>query len=134
MNSQEITALINALMDKLEGEWVLVGGSLLHYLGLTDRQTLDIDLVPKSKVDNTMTLAAMEIAVSHHQPPETINFSAEYFLKKQKSWEKQLVVLKKTKKGAFYRPNKKLFRKLKEARGSETDLLDIEVYEAGVKD
>lgn len=121
-------------MRQLQGDWVLLGGSLLAYLRLSDRQTFDIDLAPKGKVNNEITLQAIDIAAKKGLPPETINFAVEYFLKKQKGWENELIVIRKTKRGAFYRPSKKLFRKLKEARGTETDLKDIELYEAGVKD
>lgn len=78
MNRTDILKLTNEVFDRLEGDWLLVGGALLHVLDLSDRRTLDIDLVPMQKVSN----------------------------------EDQL----------------------KEARGTETDKLDIEIFERGVKD
>ena len=76
----------------------------------------------------------MEIAVKNGFPPETINFSAEYFVKKQKNWHKELVLMSENKNTRMYRPSKKLFRILKEQRGTETDLLDIEIFEKNIKD
>lgn len=132
MDKIRVQEVVNELMDKLTGEWVLLGGSLLSYLGLSDRQTYDIDLAPKGKVTNELTLKALAIAEKKGLPPEAINFAVEYFLKKQRGWEKELIEIKRTRKNCFYRPTKKLFRKLKEARGTETDLEDIKLYEAGV--
>lgn len=134
MNRIVIKELVDELVDKLPGDWVLLGGSLLSYLNISDRQTYDIDLAPKGKISNDITLAAMEIASKKGMPPEAINFSVAYFLKKQRSWESELILIRKTKSSRLFRPTKKLFRKLKEARGTETDIRDIELYESGVED
>jgi len=134
MNRTDILKLTNEVFDRLEGDWLLVGGALLHVLGLSDRRTLDIDLVPMQKVSNEDQLKVIEVAVKNGFPPETINFAAEYFVKKQKFWKDELVLLRTANKARIFRPSKKLFRALKEARGTETDKLDIEIFERGVKD
>lgn len=89
MNQEQILELIDELMQRLEGEWVLLGGSLLSYLKLSDRQTFDIDLAPCTTVTNQVTLKAIDIATKKGLPPETINFAVEFFLKKQRNWRQK---------------------------------------------
>jgi len=117
------------MSQELEGEWILIGGSLLLALGISNRVTIDIDLIPINEATNKDSLKLMNISTSLNMPPETINLSSEYFLKKIDGWEKELILLQQTGKCTLYRPTKKLFRQLKEARGTSTDLLDIEAYE-----
>ncbi len=103
-------------------------------LGISNRETLDIDLVPIGKISNEDQLAIMDIAMKNGFPPETINFAAEYFVKKQKNWRREIKLLSENKNSRMYRPSKKLFRLLKEQRGTETDLLDIQIFEERIKD
>ncbi len=129
MQHKDIILLYNELTEKLRGDWLLVGGALLHVLNISDRVTLDLNLVPLDEITNTDQLNIMKVAESNNFPPETINFSAEYFVKKQKNWRKELVILFENENVRLYRPSKKLFRLLKEQRGTETDLMDIEMFE-----
>ncbi len=132
MIKKDILKLYNDILKNLKGDWLIVGGALLHVLGISDRETLDIDLVPLEEVTNKDQLVIMDIAVKNGFPPETINFSAEYFVKKQKNWETELVLMSETRNGRMYRPSIKLFRLLKEQRGTETDLLDIQIFEENI--
>ena len=134
MQHKDIITLYNEIIKNLKGEWLLVGGALLHVLEINDRVTLDIDLVPLDEITNKDQLQIMKIAEKNNFPPETINFAAEYFVKKQKNWRKELVILFENKNLKLYRPSKKLFRLLKEQRGTETDLLDIEMFEKKITD
>jgi hypothetical protein len=129
MDNVTIKKFLKKMGQDLEGQWILVGGALLLALDLSDRMTIDIDLVPVNRATNQDTLKLMDISQDLNMPPETINLSAEYFLKKIKGWEKELILLQQTKKCKIYRPSKKLFKKLKEARGTSTDMLDIKAYE-----
>lgn len=134
MNRKDILMLYYDLMKHLHGNWVLVGGGLLHVLGISDRETIDIDIFPYGEITNTDQLKIMEIAEKNGFPPEVINFSAEYFLKKQKNWKDELVLLHETGDIKIFRPSKKLFRIMKEQRGTETDLSDIEIFERNIHD
>lgn len=134
MIQKDILKLYYNILESLKGDWLLVGGALLHVLGISDRETLDIDLVPIGKITNEDQLKIMDIAMKNGFPPETINFSAEYFVKKQKGWEKELILISDNKKSRMYRPSKKLFRLLKEQRGTETDLIDIQIYDQKIVD
>lgn len=44
--------LVRRAGQKLTGEWVLVGGALLIFLGASHRATQDIDLVPAAADGN----------------------------------------------------------------------------------
>lgn len=134
MQHKDIITLYNEIIKTLRGEWLLVGGALLHVLEINDRVTLDIDLVPLEEITNKDQLQIMKIAEKNNFPPETINFAAEYFVKKQKNWRKELVILFENKNLKLYRPSRKLFRLLKEQRGTETDLMDIEMFEKKITD
>ena len=129
MKQNEIQKLFKDILKALDGDWLLVGGALLAVLGIGERETLDIDLVPLHEVSNRDQLKIMDAAVKNGLPPEVINFSAEYFIKKTKGWEKEILLLAKSPKARVFRPTKKLFRELKSARGTETDLIDIRLYE-----
>ncbi|MCU0822041.1 MAG: hypothetical protein MUC95_06145 [Spirochaetes bacterium] len=74
----------------------------------------------------------MDIAVKNGFPPETINFSAEYFVKKIKNWKKELVLISESPDLKIFRPSTKLFRLLKEKRGTDTDMNDIIIFEENI--
>lgn len=128
MDNKTINDFITKALNVLEGEWILVGGSLLLALDLSKRVTVDIDILPVETSTNQSMLALMKISEELGMPVETINMAAEYFLKKIPDWKKELIVFKKGKNCILYRPSKKLFQALKEGRGTETDMLDIEIY------
>jgi hypothetical protein len=134
MNRKDILILYKDLLKYLHHDWVIVGGSLLHIMGISERETIDIDIVPCGEITNMEQLEIMEIAEKNGFPPEVINFSAEYFLKKQDNWKNELVLLQENDSVRIYRPTKKLYRAMKEQRGTETDLSDIEVFEKNIHD
>lgn len=134
MERKDILLLYDQMKEKLTGEWIIVGGSLLHVLGISERETIDIDLVPAGEITNSNQLKIMEIAEENGFPPEVINFSAEFFFKKQDGWRDELVLLFENGNVKIYRPTVKLFRLLKEQRGTETDFADIEVFERNIRD
>jgi hypothetical protein len=111
--------------DRLEGDWVLLGGTLLPALGHNVRATVDIDVVSlSSERRQSQSLALMKIVEDLGLPVEAINGAAEYFLLKQTGFEKELVVLHAGKKARILRPNAFLYLRLKIERMSESDLID----------
>jgi len=128
LDKKTIDKFIKRMLEDMEGEWILVGGSLMLALGLSDRITIDIDIVPIGESTNKETLELMEISQSLGMPPETVNLSAEFFLKKIRDWEKGLILFKKSDKCTIYRPGLELFETMKRGRGSEVDMQDIELY------
>jgi hypothetical protein len=129
MEQRDILVLYESLVQHLHGEWILVGGALLHVLDPGNRETLAIDIVPVHDITNRDQLRIMELADNAGFAPEVINFGADYFVKKQPGWQDELIVLYQSDTLTLYRPTKKLFRSMKQQRGSETDLSDIALYE-----
>lgn len=110
-------------LHSLSGEWVLIGGTVLHLLGLDERLTMDIDLARKSgDVDETLEL--MNIAEKLKLPLTAINQAGAFFLKQIPGWENKLVLWAESPSCRLYRPNGDLYLQLKMARMSESDLQD----------
>ena len=125
MNAKIIHKFIALAEKKLEGDWVLLGGTLLYFFNHDYRVTSDIDFVPlgKSK-SNQNLLQVFEIAAELGLPVETINSAALYFLEKVPEFQKELVPIHEWKTGRILRPNLYLFFVLKLSRFSESDYLD----------
>jgi hypothetical protein len=124
-NAKTLKILLKKVGDELNGEWVLIGGTVLPALGIDYRATVDVDLIPIHNNDNEALLELMNLADSMNLPIESINSAGTFFLKKQTHFEKNLVLLHKGKKGKIFRPDFLLYLKLKIARLSEQDLSDI---------
>lgn len=109
----------------LDGEFAILGGSVLPLVGINTRVTLDIDLVnidQESSGQNVLKL--MEIAQELGLPIEAINQAAAFFVYRIPGWEKNLIKVFDGKRTQFYRTNTTLFVRLKISRMSETDLSD----------
>jgi hypothetical protein len=121
---------IEHAITQLEGDWVILGGSVLPLIGLDLRVTVDIDIAQisspsrKTIAENQSTLTLMDIAQSLGLPVETINQAGSYFLSKIPDANENLILFKQGKSCKIYRPNLYLFIKLKVARLSESDLED----------
>lgn len=125
INTELMEKFVKKSLTKLEGEWVIIGGTVLTLLGIDERVTTDIDLVPISFNDvNSQNLKLFEIAESLGLPVESINQAGEYFLSKIPDYKDHLILIDESKKCKLFRPDTYLFLKLKLARMSETDLLD----------
>ncbi len=108
----------------LEGDWMLIGGTVLPSLGIDHRSTTDIDLIGMTPAQQTQTLKLMELAERLGLPVETINQAGAYFLSKFKDVAKHRVVLHKGSSATIYRPDATLFILLKLKRISDSDLSD----------
>jgi predicted nucleotidyltransferase len=110
--------------ERLVGEWVLTGGTVLPLLGREHRSTVDIDLVGLGKDEMGQVLQLMKLAEELGLPVEAINQAGAYFLSKIPSFRAHLVVLHEGKGATIYRPDGTLYLLLKVARMSESDLQD----------
>lgn len=111
--------------EKLSGEWILLGGSVLPYLGRPIRATVDIDLATISLRGGEQQLELMEIAESLSLPIEAVNTAAEFFVRKIPWFKNNLVHMYSKGDFCVYRPNVNLFIQLKLPRLSESDLEDM---------
>lgn len=104
---------------ELPGDWLLVGGSLLVAKGVSDRATVDIDLVGLSNPGQTETLRLMEIASEAGLPIETLNQAAGYFVLKIPELRDHLRLWFSGKQGKLFEPDLYLYVRLKVGRFSE---------------
>lgn len=120
--------------DRLEGDWVLVGGALLPLLGVRHRVTIDIDIAGPQDASGEQSLILMEIAEQLGLPVEAINQAAAFFLRRIDGWQEDLILLHRGKGATIYRPNVTLFVILKLGRMSESDLADcLEFIKLGAR-
>ena len=120
-----LNKFLKLAIDQLNGDWIVIGGTVLPLSGVDFRVTTDIDFIKLDfNANNSETLKLMEIAESLKLPVETINQSGAYFLSKVEDIQQNLVLLEASKKCKIYRPNIYLFIKLKLERLSSTDLED----------
>ncbi len=108
----------------LEGDWYLIGGTVLPCLGAGDRVTLDIDLVAAKPSQMAQTLLLMELAEGLGLPVEAINQAGAHFLSRIRQARGDWVLLYRGPKAVIYRPSATLFLLLKIRRMSESDLAD----------
>ena len=128
LNSKILAEFLKRAGERLEGEWLLVGGTLLPAVGIDVRSTVDIDFLGLGKNEGGHALELMEIAESLGLSVETVNQAASFFLKKAGYDRSDLIVLFKGSAATIFRPSLLLYFKLKLARFTETDQVDCEHY------
>ena len=129
INSKLMNKFLKKALNSLDGDWIIIGGTLLPMMGIDHRVTIDIDIINldfKSSTNETIQL--MEIAESLKLPIESINQAGAYFLSKIDNLKEHLVLLDKSKKCRIYRPDAYLYIRLKIARMSESDLSDCLIF------
>jgi predicted nucleotidyltransferase len=120
-----IKKFIAKALHALEGDWVIIGGTVLPLIGVDLRETMDIDIVGFNNSDtNIQTIKLMEIAESLGLPVETINQAGAYFLQKIPDFENELVLIDGSDSCRIYRPNAYLYLLLKTSRSSSSDIQD----------
>ena len=112
--------------DRLDGDWVVVGGMVLPLVGIEHRVTLDIDVAGPE--GNRQTLELLELAAELGLAPEAVNQAAAFFLHRIEGWQDHLIPVRKGLRGTFHRPDATLYVLLKLWRLTETDLADCRLY------
>jgi hypothetical protein len=123
VDRQRIEQVVQAVADRLDGEWLLVGGSLVALWIDGRRTTEDVDLVPV-RGSKDARLALFGLAADLGLPVEALNSAADFFVERIKGWTDEIEVLRRGKRGTVYRPSATLFLLLKARRLSEADLAD----------
>jgi hypothetical protein len=118
-----IQAFIALAGDRLEGEWLLIGGAAAAAWFAPGRTTEDVDLVGLAGTQ-AERFALMELAVEASVPVEAVNSAADFFVRRIAGWRDRLVLLHRGPRAAIYRPDATLFLLLKLARLSEVDAAD----------
>lgn len=123
LNVRRIEEVVTAIVDRLEGEWLIVGGALVA-LWLTPRRvTEDIDVVGLRGIPEER-IALLELADELGLPIEAVNSAADFFVRRVDRWRDEIEVFRRGKKGVLFRPSTTLFLLLKIGRLSEQDLSD----------
>lgn len=126
LDNKTLKKFLEIAGEKLSGDWILIGGTVLPVLGIHHRATVDIDFVSKNKKEETLKL--MEIADELGLSVETINQAGAFFLYQVPNFEDELILLYKGSRAKIFRPNLLLYLKLKIKRLSESDFLDCVEY------
>jgi hypothetical protein len=108
----------------LDGDWVIIGGSVLPLVGAEGRVTVDIDIAGPADAGQDQTLALMDIAERLGLPVEAINQAGAFFLRRIEGWEREIVLVHEGPRARIHRPSVTLFVLLKIGRMSESDLAD----------
>lgn len=124
IDNKLLMAFTNKAVNRLSGDWIIIGGSVLQLLNIDVRVTTDIDIAGPDSATQKDTLTLMDIATEIGLPVEAINQAASYFLYKIPVWQSSLVLVQAGKLGRILRPNTDLFIKLKLARLTPSDLDD----------
>lgn len=114
--------------NKLSGEWLLLGGTLLPACGVKSRPTVDIDIVAVNEAEASEVVKVMEICEELDLPVTTVNQAANFFLEKTKYKRSDLIRLHKGKSAEILRPTVELYWKLKVLRLTEADYSDCLNY------
>jgi len=110
--------------ERLEGDWVVLGGTVLPLLGVERRITLDIDVAGPEDASNAQVLALMDIALELGLPIEVVNQAGAWFLHRIEGWRRNVVPVHRGPRATVHRPDATLFVLLKIGRLSESDLDD----------
>lgn len=119
-----IKKFVELARERLEGEWVIIGGALLPILNISNRATIDIDLIGPQKDQISEQLGMLKLSEELEIPIESINQAASMFLLRIPNWKDMLVELAVGIKMVLFRPNSTLFILLKISRLSEIDFED----------
>ncbi len=122
--ADELRELMGRFVERVDGDWVLLGGALVALWLDGARETFDVDIVSRS-VDGQARLELLAFGHDEGLGPEGINSAADFFLRRLEGWEEGLVELMAGARGRILRPSITHFVLLKLRRLSEQDLQDV---------
>ena len=103
---------MTAVCERLDGEWLLLGGALVALWLEPRRVTEDVDLIGlRGTADERYAL--MELATELGLPVEAVNSAADFFVRRIPDWRAELVELRRGAGATVYRPSVTLFLLLK---------------------
>jgi hypothetical protein len=123
LDERRIREVVDAVAERLDGHWLLLGGALVALWLEPRRVTEDVDLVGLGGTQGER-FALLELAAELGLPVEALNSAADYFVRRIDGWEAEIEPFKDGARGRVFRPTPTLFVLLKAARLSEQDLSD----------
>lgn len=125
LDRAQIEAVVDAIAERLDGEWLLIGGALVAIWVEPRRVTEDLDVVGmRGTADERYAL--MNLAIDLGLPVEAVNSAADFFVRRIVGWRDEVAVLRAGARSTVYRPTPTLFVLLKMSRLSEQDLADCD--------
>lgn len=128
IKAEQYSRFLKSVTNELEGDWLVIGGSLLAIVQSDSRATVDIDLCPIDEMTNDLRINLMRVAELSGLSIESINPAADYFLKQIPNWKSAIILHITGQKGRLFRPSFELYLKLKIERLSQTDFDDCLLY------
>jgi hypothetical protein len=101
ITSAQYKTFLDSIITELEGDWVIIGGSLLALVNADNRATADIDLCSVGDLDNDKRVGLMKLTEKAGLSIESINPAADFFLKQIPNWKNSIVILQHGAKGSF---------------------------------
>ncbi len=123
MDRKRLEQVLDRAVERLSGEWLLLGGALVALWVEGRRTTEDVDLVGLGGSPEER-FALMELASELGLPIEAVNSAADFFVRRVKGWREELEVFRKGPSAVIHRPTPTLFVLLKMGRLSDQDLQD----------
>jgi hypothetical protein len=121
---ERIRKIVHEIGERLEGDWLLIGGALVALWLESERTTEDLDVVWIRGAEEDPRLALFGLAERLGLPVEALNTAADFFVQRVPGWRQEIEVLHRGSAGTIYRPTATLFLLLKVGRLSEQDLSD----------
>jgi predicted nucleotidyltransferase len=122
LDQKSIDQIVTAIVERLEGDWVLLGGALVALWLDSRRTTEDVDIVGLDKP--AQRLALMNLAHDRNLPIEAVNSAADFFLERIPGWKQEIEIFRQGPRGKIWRPTPTLFLLLKARRLTDQDLSD----------
>ena len=123
LDRARLDGIVDAITERLPGDWLLVGGALVALWLEPRRTTEDVDILGLGgTVEERMSL--MSLAAELGLPVEALNSAADFFVRRIAGWRDELELFRQGARGRVYRPTVTLFVLLKIERLSERDLAD----------
>jgi hypothetical protein len=123
LDRARLERVVEAIAERLAGDWLLVGGALVALWLEPRRTTEDVDIVG---LDGTTDerLALLRLAGELGLSVEALNSAADFFVRRIDGWREEIEPFRSGARGRIHRPSVTLFLLLKLARLSEQDLAD----------
>jgi hypothetical protein len=125
LDHPRLAGIVAQAAERLDGDWLLVGGAAAALWLDHRRTTEDVNLVPLDDTPHAR-YALLDLAAELGLPVEALNSAADFFVRSVPGWRDDLVLLRQGRRGRIFRPGATLFLRLKIWRLSETDLHDRE--------
>jgi hypothetical protein len=123
LDRARIDTILEAVVARLDGEWLLIGGALVATWLEPRRVTEDVDIMGMRGTAEER-YALMELADALGLPVEAVNSAADFFVRRVDGWRSEIEILRTGSRSTLYRPTITLFVILKMGRLSERDLED----------